>query len=323
MVSCEPTMSEALIFDGDEKVQDGLSALVREAGLTPMVLTDPGRALDRCGEQQWVVALVDWDTPTVGGGMALISELHRRSPTTKLVLLLARPDFEAAVAGLRAGVRDVVVKSPAQLDYLRERVVEAARGSQAEPGALLKEALTLEEDLLKELATVYRKAVDSDPRFQSAAELETAVLVVDNEPGLEGQLAALWQGRSGLKARVVISGGEALDLAARGAFQIVLVKEGLPDLPGSMVVRTIKASSPETMVLHYSMGPGGKVAMVEPGDRTVALPELGDRAELFARLEDLIAASRATQRERRIQAAFREEHRVLLRRLSEWKRRAK
>ena len=55
----------------------------------------------------------------------------------------------------------------------------------------------------------------------------------------------------------VVSGGAALDIASERPYDLALVKETLPDLPGRMVVRTLSAQSPETLVMLF-VAPFGK-----------------------------------------------------------------
>jgi DNA-binding NtrC family response regulator len=317
---------EVLVVDGDEKVQHGLEQLLTSANLVPTVLPDPGRALDLSSEKFFAVALIDLDTPTVGAGVNLIAELHRRSPATTVLMMAARKHFDVAVAAFRAGAADVSVKAPDQVEYLKRRVVDAAaaRRREADTSRVLGDTMALHEDLIKVLLDTFRKAVDLEERAAGGGardgDQDTSVLLVDDDPGLGSQLVAALHQRGGYQLRTVSTGGEALDLGGREKFAIALIKDALPDLPGSMVVRTIKAQSPETIVLLYTAPGGGQAGSMQvmEGSRAIQfLPQFTEVGQILGRLDELREAALATTRERRYHAAFRQQHFDLLKRFAE------
>src|SRR5262249_17062346 len=116
------------------------------------------------------------------------------------------------------------------------------------------------------------------------------------------------------------SGGEGLDRASTGNFHYAMVAEDVADLPGKMIVRSIKTQNPETVVLSFR-GPAdkGKVELVETlGSRTIISP-FTDARQLLDRLDELAEAFRAKSRERRYLQAFRERHYDFLRKYVELK----
>ncbi len=316
---------EVLVFDGDEKVQRGLEQLLRDSGLVPTMLADPWKALELVDEKFFAVALIDLDTPIAGAGVTLIGELHKRSPATTVLMMAARKHFDVAVAAFRAGAADVIVKAPEQVEYLRKRTVEsaAARQREADTSRVLTDTVSLHEDLIKVLLDTFRKMTDLEEKMTGAApppDEETGVLLVDDDPGLQGQLNAALYSRGGFRFRGVATGGEALDLVGRERFQIALVKDALPDLPGSMVVRTVKAQSPETIVVLFSApnGPQAGSMQIVDGSRAIPfLPQFTEVGQVLARLDELREAAAATSRERRYHAAFRQQHFELLKRYAE------
>jgi hypothetical protein len=120
----------------------------------------------------------------------------------------------------------------------------------------------------------------------------------------------------------VSTGGEALDVVGRKRFQIALVKDALPDLPGSMVVRTIKGQSPETIVLLFSSPVGGRagsVQVIETSRVIEWLPSFTQPRQIADRLDEVRDAFVATTRERKYLSAFRQQHFELLKRYAELK----
>jgi DNA-binding response OmpR family regulator len=318
---------EVLIVDGDPKVQKGIEHLFRSAGLTPTVIADPQRAIEVSGEKFFAVAVVDLDTPVHDGGLAVLQALRARSPKTALVALSPRRAFDGAVAAFRAGVDDVIVKAPDQVELLRDRVVELALGRkrEAEASKVLEQAGALHEDLMKVLLDMHRRVTDLEEGVKEGdSDLDeiTSVLLVEDDGWLAGQLSAMLGETYELES--VSTGGEALDLAGRNHYHLALVKDSLPDLPGSMVVRTVKTQSPETIVLSFSSPLGGRPGSVQVVETTRSIPFLPTFTEpqqIVDRIDELRDAFHATAKERKYLASFRQQHFDLLKRYADLKQR--
>jgi hypothetical protein len=119
-----------------------------------------------------------------------------------------------------------------------------------------------------------------------------------------------------------LTGGEALDHAGSLRFNVALVAEQLGDLPSSMVMRTLKDSQPEALLLAFT-GPGaaGKVDIVEGDRRITFVKEFTTLEDLTSRLDEVAETSRMRARELRYMQAFRERHYSLLRRFASLKQR--
>ena len=317
---------EVLVIDADENVQRGLEQLLRAAAMMPTVLADVPRALDLATQKFFAVAVVDLDTPGPGEGMAVLAQLRERSPNSALVALSARRAYDATLAAFRFGVDDVVVKAPDQVGYLRDRIATLAGGKlrETEERRLLAEVSVLHDDLLKELLGTHRRVVDLEAGSAADAPMDDTLhmLVVDDSDWLGGSLAEVLPAHGGYALSQVATGGEALDASGRERFQIALVKELLIDLPGSMVARTIKSQSQDTIVLLYSTPAGprpGKVEIVDTQRSIPFLPTFVAVQQLADRLGELGEAYHATNRERRYLASFRQQHFELLRRYQEAK----
>jgi len=321
---------EVLVVDGDEKVQRGLAQLLAEHRLVPTVVSDAVRARELAHEKYFAVALIDLDTPQTNAGLELVRWFKQHAPSTTTIVMASRKVFESAVEAFRAGAADIIVKSPDQVVYLRQRTVEAAQHLQksAADERLIQEVLGVHEDFLRRLMESSRKTAELQEQLgggshPSAADEECALLVVEDDGWLAKQLQESLRARGGYTLVTVATGGEALDRASGRSFQLALVRDALPDLSGSMVVNALKAQSPDTLTILYSR-PGarpGKAEVLE-GSRTIALvPEFSDARQMVERIDELREAFRRKTRERRYLAAFRQENYELLRRYADLKQR--
>jgi hypothetical protein len=109
--------------------------------------------------------------------------------------------------------------------------------------------------------------------------------------------------------------------------QIVLVKEQLPDLPGSMVVKTVKAGVPDAVTLLYSPpsrpGAVGEVKMVDANRSMSLISNYTDAEQLVAPLNEIREGLRQKTKERRYLQAFRQRNYEFLQRYASLKQRIK
>jgi DNA-binding NtrC family response regulator len=321
---------EVLVVDRDENVQKGLQQLLTGLDLHPTTVGDPERARTLCGNKFFSAVLVDLDTPGPNQGLALVRWLQKEAPATAVFVLTARKAFEAAVESFRAGAREVVFKAPDQIEYLKERLLEAVgelRAS-ADRDRLLDEVIEVHEAFFKRLLELSRRASELEERLgggahSAEADGPTAVLLVEppDDQWLTEPLRAALVGKGGYHLVCAATGGEALDRASAERFQIALVHKQLPDLPGTMVVSALKAQAPETITILYTHpAEGSGRAEVLEGSRAIELlPELARAEQVVERLDELRRAFTERSRERRYLAAFRQENYELLRRYAELK----
>jgi DNA-binding NtrC family response regulator len=325
-----------LVVDADDQVLKGLDRLLTRVGLVVTGTHDPVRARDQLLNKFFAVALVDADTPTPGGGIELLQFARDKSPLTSVVVMTARKSYETAVKAFRAGAADVVLKEPDVVPYLRERIVEAATDikATADRNSLLEEVAETHEEFLRRMRDLAREAVDLEDRVtgrepsDAGDELATvSVLLVDDDQQALGKLQKALTAASGWEFRVALTGGEALDVVNQLRPQIVIVKEDLPDLPGTMVVNTVKSSSPDAVTLLYSppgkSGRAGEIKLVDAGGTMNLIASYVDTGELVAPLGEIREALRAKSRERRYLQAFRQKHYEFLQRYNGIKTRLK
>jgi two-component system response regulator AtoC len=80
------------------------------------------------------------------------------------------------------------------------------------------------------------------------ARIQPSMLVVDDDPGTSGLLHEVFL-QEGYEVDVASSGAEALDLAARKPFDIVLSDVQMPDLDGIEVLRRLRRVAPDSTVI--------------------------------------------------------------------------
>lgn len=317
---------EVLVVDQDEKVHKGLVSLLSQAGLHVTCVADPEDGLDAVDRQFFSVILADIDTPTPGAGVATIREIKKRSPTSMIVALTPRRAYDDAVEAVRAGAIDLILKAPDSVQYLHDRVREAAGRSvgKREVDSVLNDVRGSQEEFLQRFMDAERRAMDLQDRLAGKDPNRTVdvgelrVLIVDEVDELADTLnTASPAGYSFVHAT---SGGEGLDRASTGQFHYAMVAEDVHDLPTSMIVRSIKTQNPETVVLQF-MGPSdnGKVELVETAGTRVIISPFTDAKQIVERLDELAEAFRAKSRERRYLQAFREKHYDFLRKYVELK----
>jgi DNA-binding NtrC family response regulator len=327
---------EILVVDGDEQVLKGLDRLLTRVGLVVTGTTDPVRARDQLLNKFYAVALVDADTPTPGGGIELLQFARDKSPLTSIVIMSARKSYETAVKAFRAGAADVVLKEPDVVPYLRERVLEAANElkSTGERNTLMEEISEAHEDFLRRMRDMAKEVVDLEDRLlgRETGDADDGgdglnVVLVDDDPSALGKLESVLQAANGWHFRVAVTGGEALDFVTQMRPQIVLVKEQLPDLPGSMVVKTIKAGVPDAVTLLYNPparpGAPGEVKMVDANRVMTLISNYTDPEQLVAPLAEIREGLRQKTKERRYLQTFRQRNYEFLQRYALLKQRIK
>ena len=319
--------AEVLVIDKDEQVRTGLHDLLGEASLNVTAVDDPNQAWELFERHFFSVVVVDLDTPTPNAGLETAATVHLVSPTSAVVALTPRKSYDDAVAAIRSGAVDVIFKSPDSVEYLVERIHEAASRSldRRQITSILREARETYDEMLKRFMDAERRALDLEDKVSGrdsrvASDLEIRILVVARQGGVAETMAA--QAPPLYRVVSALSGGEALDRCGSSHFHLVMIADDIDDLPPTMVARSVKAASAETMVVGLSRSPTGAVVEMIEGDHRVRLAEgLQSAAQLVAKLDDLTEAFRLRERERRHLQSIRERHYDFLRRYAAFKTR--
>jgi DNA-binding NtrC family response regulator len=317
--------AEVLVIDGDKKVTKGITQLLSAASLHVTCVADPDAGLDLIGKRFYSVVVIDLDTPSPNAGIETARLVKSKSPTSMVVILTPRKSFTDAIAAIRAGAIDVILKAPDSVQYLKDRVMEAAGRSvdKREVSSVLTDVRDAQDEFLKRFMEAERRALDlsdrlagRDPDRASLVD-EVRCLVVEEDGSLTRALAEC--NPKGFVFEHAMSGGEALDRCSSSRFHIAMVSDNLVDLPGSMVVSSLKTQNPELIAISFTPPPGGKVEIVETSRRIPVVTQFDQPQQILERLDELALAFRAKAKERRYTQAFRERHYDFLRRYVELK----
>lgn len=317
---------EVLVVDGDPRVHAGIEQLLSEIHLHVTAVSNQAAAKELVDRQFFSVALVDIDTPDPRTGIETIRMIKQESPTTMVVALTPRRSFEDAVDAVRAGAIDLVLKAPESVQYLRDRVLDAAGRSvgKREIDSVLGDVRGVHEEFLQRFMESERRAMDladraagKDPKKLVQLD-ELRVIVVDQvDDFVSAMTEASPPGFTFVHAN---SAGEGLDRISGGTFHYAMIAEDITDLPANTLARTIRNQHPDTVVLTF-LGPSdnGHVQLVEQAGTRMLVDPFTDAKQLVLRLDDLSEAWRVKARERRYTQAFREKHYDFLRRYVELK----
>ena len=310
------------MVDQDRSVLKGLERLLTAAGLTVTTLTDAARARDQVEKRFIPVVLCDLDTPEPGAGIDLVKYAREKSPLTAVIVMTAKKTFEVVAPAFRAGAADVVPKTQEAVPYLRERVVKAALETRAADtrDRLLTEVAETHEDFLRKMMDLSKQVTDLEDKIlsrdgnisSSANELSVVhLLLVDEAPALNAVLTRDLPADKGWRIRYAQSGGEALDVASQTPPNILVVNETLPDLPATMVIKTIKTRTPDVVTLLFSApgeGGTGEVKMVDQSKLLMLIPSFSAPDQLVSSLQEVREGLRQKLRERRYLQNFRKQH---------------
>jgi DNA-binding NtrC family response regulator len=312
---------EVLVVDNDRSVLKGLERLLTAAGLTVTTLTDAARARDQVEKRFIPVVLCDLDTPEPGAGVDLVKFAKEKSPLTAVIVMTNKKTFEVVAPAFRAGAADVIPKTQETVPYLRERVLKAAtetRSADTRERLLVDVAETHEDflrrmmDLSKQVTDLEDKILAREGSISSSTELTVVhLLLVDDAPALNAVLTRDLPADKGWRIRYAQSGGEALDVATQTPPNILVVNETLPDLPATMVIKTIKSRTPDVVTLLFSApgeGGTGEVKMVDQSKLLMLIPSFSAPDQLVASLLEVREGLRQKLRERRYLQNFRKQH---------------
>ena len=116
-----------------------------------------------------------------------------------------------------------------------------------------------------------------------------------------------------------MNGGGALDRGSSTKLDIIATRDELPDLRGSMVIRSIQAQHGDVLGLLYTTEGDGKIERIEHGQvEDVDRPFTG-AAQLIEKIDAVVEELGTRTQERRFIQAFSADHRDFLKRYAELK----
>jgi DNA-binding NtrC family response regulator len=319
---------EVLVLDAEVNVLRAVESVLLEAGLTVTALVSPERASDQVVNRFFSVVLCDLDTPSLDGAIEFIRFVRDKSPLTAVIAMSRRTTFDVVAPAFRAGAADVMAENRHSVLALRDRVLKAAGEVKTALGRdqLLAEFADLNDELVRKLMELSGRATEledkllaSDREPSSAASRLGALhlLVVDDQPDLVTALEKALPADKGWHLQHAQSGGEALDSATQTPPQVLVAKESLPDLTGSMVVKTIKASVPSLVAMLFvppTEEKEGEVKMVDQSRLHTLIPRFRNASDLVAQLSDVRDALLRKARERRHVKIFQTQYLEILQR---------
>jgi len=179
-------MAHALIVDDDADVVDWLQEVARMEGFTVARAHSLRDARIELGRQRPDVLLTDLRLPD-GEGIELVRELEKPE-ATEVIIVTGHATVDSAVAALRAGASDYLVK-PADLERVQAVLRHAKKTS-----ALQHEIGALREELRK--LGRFGRILGSSPRMQvlydqlSRVAPTSATVMLVGESGTGKELAA-------------------------------------------------------------------------------------------------------------------------------------
>lgn len=160
-------MAHVLIVEDQPPIARLLYRWVEEQGTRAVVATSAEQGLLLAAQHAPAVALCDIHLPGGRDGFWFIEQLRVCHPETVAVMTTGDHNFDTAVAGLRAGVTDYVVKP-----YTRERLTQAL-------GRALAEHEARHASLVERFGTAAVASTTADVQTSTTAALLT-VLHADN-----------------------------------------------------------------------------------------------------------------------------------------------
>lgn len=108
----------ALVADDEQSHRDALVKLLREWGYNAFEARDGQEAVSICASMPMDIVLLDARMPRMDGYEAQM-KIHANSPDAQVIIMTAYSDVDAAVAAMRNGAWDYLVKP---LDFARLRI---------------------------------------------------------------------------------------------------------------------------------------------------------------------------------------------------------
>lgn len=137
-----------LVVDDDDAWLEFCKMALEQAGFSPDTALSGNEALRAVEETEYDLVFTDLQMPPPGDGKAVTLGVKSRWPSTDVVLMTAAPSVESAVAVLKDGASDYLIKPfPAEaLSAVAQRLLEARRH---------KAELATERRLREELEAAY------------------------------------------------------------------------------------------------------------------------------------------------------------------------
>jgi len=113
-----------LIVDDEEIVRESLSGWLRKDGYTVATAADGPSSIERMRAESWSALLVDLKMPGMEG-IEVLGEAKKICPNAPVVIMTAYATVETAVAAMKMGAYDYVLKpfDPEEISLLMQKIV--------------------------------------------------------------------------------------------------------------------------------------------------------------------------------------------------------
>jgi len=151
-----------LIVDDEEIVRESLSGWLEKDGYTVATAPDGPSALAMLNRERWTILILDLKMPGMDG-LAVLEKARAIQPESTAVIMTAYATVDTAVAAIKLGAYDYIVKpfEPEELSAMIEKIVAQQ--------ALVHENAVLRKVLKREFR--FRDLVSKNPQMQAIFEL--------------------------------------------------------------------------------------------------------------------------------------------------------
>ncbi len=234
---------EILLVMAQGRNRRTIEALLVDEGFLVTCMDDVESALELLAEKFFVCVLFDLDWPSRNMGIQWVRRARSASPQTHaFVVAMENCPAAVAISAYRAGVRDMFLFNPADLESMAGRVSAAAAETvrRMELDRLLAQVRTTHEQFFRRMTRLYIELLEArEPDVETLLDAELPpcrVLVVDENPFVANALPL--SESDGWTVDTVPLGSLALERAE--GYHVALIARNLPDLTGSLVATTVR-----------------------------------------------------------------------------------
>jgi DNA-binding NtrC family response regulator len=151
-----------LVVDDEEIVRESLGGWLEKDGYAVERCADGPSALERLEAERWSILVVDLKMPGMNG-LEVLEQAKRMHPDLAVVMMTAYATVDTAVAAMKAGAYDYLVKpfDPEELSLMMQKIVAQQ--------ALVRENMVLRQALKQEYR--FRDLLSKSPAMQAVFEL--------------------------------------------------------------------------------------------------------------------------------------------------------
>jgi CheY-like chemotaxis protein len=138
-----------LVVDDEEIVRESLGGWLEKDGYTIAVAPDGPSALEKLKAERWSILIVDLKMPGMDG-LQVLEEAKKILPDLAVVIMTAYATVDTAVAAMKAGAYDYLVKpfDPEELSIMMQKIVSQQ--------TLVRENVVLRQALKQGRLSVFR-----------------------------------------------------------------------------------------------------------------------------------------------------------------------